>query len=64
MLWVVCETLIDSFSRRHAHVFRNPTQGVRPHNQEDAEKAGGMGKPDNGPPLRRSARNVIGEMQA
>mmetsp|Transcript_21840 Transcript_21840/g.41660 ORF Transcript_21840/g.41660 Transcript_21840/m.41660 type:complete len:143 (+) Transcript_21840:60-488(+) len=27
-------------------------KGDRPHNQEDAEAAAGMGKPDNGPKLR------------
>ena len=27
-------------------------QGPRPHNQGDADAAGGMGKPDNGPRLR------------
>jgi len=27
----------------------------RPHNQVDAEVAGGMGRPDNGPKLRSSA---------
>lgn len=28
------------------------SQGERPHNQLDADMAGGLGKPDNGPRLR------------
>lgn len=27
-------------------------KGIRPHNKADAEKAGNMGAPDNGPSLR------------
>jgi len=30
----------------------------RPHNQQDAETAGGMGAPDNGPKLRASTAAV------
>lgn len=30
-------------------------EGDRPHNQRDAELAGGLGAPDNGPKIRRAA---------
>jgi len=32
---------------------------ARPHNQKDADKAGGMGAADNGPKLRSSDHNMM-----
>ncbi|CAI7819637.1 unnamed protein product, partial [Closterium sp. NIES-53] len=42
----------SKFHRRRTREF---AKGVKPHNQEDAELAAGMGKNDNGPRLRSAA---------
>eukprot|EP00475_Leptophrys_vorax_P023355 TRINITY_DN31963_c0_g1_i2.p1 TRINITY_DN31963_c0_g1~~TRINITY_DN31963_c0_g1_i2.p1 ORF type:complete len:136 (+),score=16.47 TRINITY_DN31963_c0_g1_i2:403-810(+) len=45
----------SKFHKRRAREF---AKGVKPHDQEDAEVAAGMGKTDNGPPLRSGQQAV------
>lgn len=41
--------------RRVAALLKLQKQGMKPHNGLDAERAAGMGAPDNGPPIRVSS---------
>lgn len=64
-----CPTCSRYFVTEHALSAHNKTKdhkrrikvlkGARPHNQSDAEKAGNMGAPDNGPPLRTADETPI-----
>mmetsp|Transcript_8905 Transcript_8905/g.15432 ORF Transcript_8905/g.15432 Transcript_8905/m.15432 type:complete len:142 (+) Transcript_8905:106-531(+) len=40
-------------TKGHKRTIKMLMTTARPHNQKDAEHAGGLGKPDNGPPLRK-----------
>jgi bud site selection protein 20 len=44
--------------RRLGELVKLKAQGVAPHSQADAERAGGLGAPDNGPRLRPQAAAI------
>ncbi|KAK3265468.1 hypothetical protein CYMTET_25853 [Cymbomonas tetramitiformis] len=50
---------LESHERTKPHKKRlKVLKGERPHSREDAEACGGMGKPDNGPPLTEEIQEM------